>query len=167
MKKVIILLVALFFKTSLYAQKSEIVPYMLSFKTEKSIYDIIKDKEKDSLAFFMDRLEGGKYKIHVLFKCTSAYSSSNRKLFINDRFYPLFFDTDYQFNLFELKDNFPILKIYPSDEDDNYQIIKMPDLETRIKNNYIFQKRVPVIMHCTTIYWIIDSNGDLIETKSK
>ncbi len=164
MKKIILLFTFISI-TNLYSQKNTIIPYILDINTENSIYQYIKEKKQDSIAFYFERLENDKFKIHLSQKSRSA-ADSNRKLFINDKLYSIIFDMDYIFYV-KAKDDFPIVTKFKDYREREFDIVKMPNIEERIKNKSLYAKdQIKSIIDWST-FWVVDQNGKLIETNSK
>jgi hypothetical protein len=168
MKKTIILIIFSLVVTNCSTiPKNNIIPYLLSIEAESSIYDNIKNSNKDSIAFYFERLSDNKFKVHLLKEgILDEYSVSNRKLFINDKFYPLIFDIDYKFYV-KMKNSYPIVSKFENEDEKKSVSITMPNINERMKNRllYIRDGRYPRIE--LSIYWIVDNKGNLLETNSK
>ena len=164
MKKILSLLTLLFFLNS-FSQKNTIIPYILDIDAENSIYQFIKDKKQENIAFYFERLENEKIKIHFTQKSRRS-ADSNRKLFINDKFYSVIFDLDYMFYV-KANDNFPLVSKFKDDREREFEIVKIPNIEERMKNRDLYAKDgIKNIIDWST-FWIVDEDGKLIETNSK
>lgn len=89
------------------------------------------------------------------------FLKTNRMLFINDKFYPIVFETDYLFYaVLNEDDNKPILG------GANGIDISMPTIREREKMEFYDLKKKKLIFDHYT-YWIIDTiTGKLIETNA-
>ena len=164
MKKTILLFTFLYI-SNLYSQKNTIIPYVLDINSENSIYQYIKEKKQDSIAFYFERLENDKIKIHLSQKSRRS-ADSNRKLLINDKLYSIIFDLDYIFYV-KSKDDFPIVTKFKDDREREFDIVKMPNIEERMKNKSLYAKDQIKSIIDWSIFWIVDQNGKLVETNSK
>ena len=164
MKRILIFIIILIANNSI-AQKNTIIPYLLNIETESSIYEYIKTKKKDSIGFLFEKVTEKKYIIH-LSSITSRFANSNRKLFINNRFYPIIFDTDYMFYV-KIKDDFPVITKYEDDSERKSKEIIIPNIEERLKNKELYSKNVILNIIDWSINWTIDEKGKLLETNSK
>ena len=164
MKKILVLILILILSKA-NAQSNSIIPYLLDIETESSIYQFIKSQKQDSIAFYFEKLENDRIKIHFTQK-SSRKADSNRKLFINDKFYSIIFDTDYQFYV-KAENDFPIITKFKDDREREFKIVKMPNIEERLKNRFLYVKDgIKNIIDWST-FWVVDQNGKLIETNSK
>jgi len=165
MKKILVLILILILSKA-NAQSDSIIPYLLDIETESSIYQFIKSQKKqDSIAFYFEKLKNDRIKIHFTQKSLRT-ADSNRKLFINDKFYSIIFDTDYQFYV-KAENDFPIITKFKDDREREFKIVKMPDIEERLKNKSLYVKDgIRNIIDWST-FWVVDQNGKLIETNSK
>ena len=156
-----ILIFLLFLLTSnLIAQENTIIPYILNIQSEKAIYDHIEFKDKDSISFLLEHLDGNKFKIHLT-TIDSRFAKSNRKLFVNDRFYPLYFRTDDSFYV-ELINDFPVVSKMLNDTENSE--IPIPSIAERLKDQSSYWKtRIYTIIDLSA-YWIINEKGQLLET---
>ena len=144
--------------------KETVIPYILSIEAEQSIYKTIQmDKTKTAL-FFVERIEMKKFKFHLLDSDNNV--ASNRKLFVNDRFYPLIFDTDYTFFV-KMEGNYPIVSKFENVDEKKSHIVKMPEISERVKNKSLYLKDFKLPLMENTIYWIVDEKGNLLETNAK
>jgi len=141
-------------------------PIFIRYRNRKfniSIYK--KSKKQDSIAFYFEKLKNDRIKIHFTQKSLRT-ADSNRKLFINDKFYSIIFDTDYQFYV-KAENDFPIMTKFKDDREREFKIVKMPDIEERLKNKSLYVKDgIRSIIDWST-FWVVDQNGKLIETNSK
>ncbi|MGV3460638.1 MAG: hypothetical protein ACO1N9_09325 [Flavobacterium sp.] len=134
------------------------IGYLLSIDTEKSIYgELLKRNKNKPAIFYLEHLPDSKIKIHLI-EQSGDFTSTNRKLFINDKYYPLIFETDYLFYT-ELKDGFPIVT---TDKPVIKKSISSIKERTENPDAYGIIKKVLVIEHST--YWIIDKKRKLLET---
>lgn len=166
-KKISLVFLSILFINCSTINKTKTIPYILSIEAENSIYNTLKNLNKDSITFYFEALNDKKFKFSLLRKGNlEEYSFSNRKLFINDKFYPLILETDYIFFL-DMKDDYPIISIFENEDEIKSNSIKMPKIEERVKNKNLYLKdgRVPIIEN--NEYWIVDNKGGLIETNTK
>ena len=164
MRKITLLVLCLL-AANLYSQKNSIIPYILDIETENSIYQFIKKEKQDNIAFYFEHIENGKIKIHFTTQ-NSNKVDSNRKLFVNDKFYPIIFDSDYSFFV-KIKDNFPIIQRFEDDSEREFKVVKIPTIEERLKNKSLYAKDKIINNIDWSTFWVIDVNGKLIETNSK
>ena len=164
MKKILVLiLISILSKAN--AQSNSSIPYLLDIETESSIYQFIQRQKQDSIAFYFEKLENDRIKIHFTQKSLRT-ADSNRKLFINDKYYSIIFDTDYQFYV-KAENDFPIITKFKDDREREFEIVKMPNIEDRLKNKYLYAKDGIKQLIDWSTFWIVDQNGKLIETNSK
>ncbi|WP_152640794.1 hypothetical protein [Flavobacterium sp. 316] len=162
MNKIIItILITAFCLLKINAQNT--IPYLVNLETEKSIYKEILNKPKEDIAFLIENVSDKRFKIHLISFKDKEIQLTNRKLFINDEFYPIIFYTDYLFYT-QLKDNKPLVSF---EESKNvYKDISIPTIEEREKNNHLYGLKRKSIIVDNSIYWIIDDKGKLVETNS-
>lgn len=165
MKKLFICIIITFtFLGCATISRSKVIPYILSIEAENSIYQKIKDYDKNKIAFYFERIEKNKNRIHLLKDgINDKYSFSNRKLFINDRFYPLIFDNDDNFYV-EMVNNFPVVFKFEDETEMKSNKFKMPNIEERIKNKNLYIKSMIKRLIEISTNWVVDDNGKLIET---
>jgi hypothetical protein len=137
MKKIIILFTLLYI-TNLYSQNNAIIPYVFKIETENSIYEFIKDKKQDSIAFYFERLESNKIKIHLIKKSRRS-ADSNRKLFVSDKYYPIIFDTDYMFYV-KSDNDFPVVTRFKNDRERESEIVILPNIDESLKSKTLYLK---------------------------
>ncbi|WP_348825749.1 hypothetical protein [Flavobacterium aestuarii] len=160
-----ILFICIIICSGLLNAQEQTIPYLLDWETENSIYQYLELKKanKDSVVFIFENLDREKVKIHIS-KKSQNFQKSNRKLFINDRLYPIIFEMDYWFYT-ETKNDFPII----SKETSNYksEFVPIPNLKERKQNaeKYAYRKLINIIDW--SIYWIVDRKGKLVETNTK
>jgi len=148
--------------------QDDFIPYLLPIDTEQALYDEIKilllDKVELGLTFqfistgaidiYINIFRKGYDRDHVL---------TNRKVFINDTFYPLVFKVDDTF-FAVAKGGFPIWNVSRTDPENKRNDIfteeKIPSLEERRKLRAVYQ-RSNVIDHNTPILQI-DLQGNII-----
>ncbi len=117
------------------------IPYELPFETEKAIYKRIQKLSKPYkyIAFTFDFNDDTTIDVymHADNKGYDTYHKlSNRKVFINDRFYPLDFNLDQRFQM-DLKNDIPMIEkhcwtnVRPRSE--TYETIPLPNIEEREK----------------------------------
>ena len=153
MKKILVLiLISILSKAN--AQSNSIIPYLLDIETESSIYQFIKSQKQDSIAFYFEKLENDRIKIHFTQKSLRT-ADSNRKLFINDKYYSIIFDTDYQFYV-KAENDFPIITKFKDDREREFEIVKMPNIEERLKNKYLYAKDGIKHLIDWSTFWIVD-----------
>lgn len=161
-KFVLITVFCCFFNVNVNAQK--IFPYLVSFEVEKSIYKYIENRGDTDVVFVFQNISDNIFKIHLLRNVDNDLKLSDRKIFVNDTFYPLIFYTDFIF-FTELENSKPIVTYEKVKSNDS--IIEIPSIEIREKDihNYGYKRNAFIIDN--SIYWIIDSKGKLIETNSE
>jgi len=139
------------------------IPYLVNLETEKSIYKEILNMPKEDISFLLENLSDKTFKIHLIIFKSNDLQITNRKLFVNNEFYPLIFYTDYLFYT-KLKDDKPIVSF---EESKNvYKDIAIPTIEERKKNSHLYSLKRKSIIIDNSIYWIVDNKGDLMETNS-
>lgn len=134
-----------------------IIPYTLDIGVEKLIYQEIVNKT--NVAFYLQAINDSQFKLSLINSTNNDFSFSNRMIFINDRFYPLIFESDYIFYS-KIKDNRPIVSY--EIERNKYKEIPLPTIERREKELESFgypQKRM-IIDKAT--FWIIDKKRKLV-----
>ncbi len=161
---IIALLIITQFLSNCSSQRNAVIPYILGIDTENSIYQSIKGNDKN-ISFYFEHLSKDKYKIHLA-KSDNKFLASNRKLFINDKFYPITLDTDYSFYV-KSENNYPIISKFEDEDEKKSNVIKIPDISERLKNKSLYLKDKITLNIDWSIYWIIDGNGNLLETNSK
>lgn len=161
---VILLIVLLKFFSACSVRQNVFIPYILGLEAEQSIYQAIEHNEKN-ISFYFESLLGKKYKVH-LYDRKDIFSSSQRKLFINDKFYPIVFDTDYKFYV-KLQNNFPTIRKFENYEERKSNYVRIPSIEERLKDNSLYLKDVITNNIDWSTYWIVNEDGDLLETNSK
>lgn len=168
MKKIIVLIIISFTFyncSSVYTEK--VIPYSVSIESENSIYHTIESLNQNNISFYFETLEDNKFKIHLITDGINGnYFFSNRKLFVNDKFYPLVFDTDYKFFV-RMKDNYPIISKFEDDTEKKSTVIKMPEIEERVKNINLYLKDSKRKIIDSSTYWVVDVKGNLLETNAK
>lgn len=168
MKKIIFLIavcVALYSCSATHNEKT--IPYLVSIEVENSIQQAISNLNKESVAFYFENLPDYKFKIHLMVDgIKDRYSFSNRKLFINDKFYPLIFDNDYKFFV-KMENGYPVVSKFEDDTERKSTIIKMPSIDERIKNKQLFMKDSKINNIDWSTFWVVDDKGRLLETNSK
>ncbi len=137
----------------------KIIPYLVSIETEDSIYGKI--KSMNNVSFYLEHISTNEYKIHLMESEKS--NQSNRMIFINDKFYPLFFDTDYLFYV-KMKNNYPIVSKFENEDEKKSSEIKIPTIDERIKNKNLFLRDRTSLNIDWSIFWVVDSKGNLIKT---
>lgn len=147
------------------SQKNVVIPYVLNIEAENSIYESIKNMNNDNISFYLEHLKDNNIKVH-LSNVDVRFQHSNRKLFINDKFYPLVFDTDYKF-YGEVKDNYPVIIKFEDEYERKSVSIKIPKLEERLKNKSLYLEKVVIYNIDWSTFWVIDNNGKLLETNSQ
>lgn len=167
MKKIIILILAFLTFSCSSVNRDKTIPYILSIDAEESIYKSLQSQNNDGLYFFFEHLPNNNFKIHLFEDgFNHEFYFSNRRLLINDRFYPIIFDTDYFFYL-EKKDNIPVVLKFKNEDEKQSETVKIPTILERSKNRtlYAYKKKHQIIDH--SIFWIVDLKGNLIETNSR
>lgn len=157
----LILVLSLLILTSCSVKKqAEMIPYVLDLNAEESIYnEILRSKGNGKNVFFVEFMSDSMLKFSLLDIDNKEALITNRKLFINDKFYPIVFETDYFFYT-EIKGFKPVVL----NEDDRE--IVMPTIKERKRNigKYGYKKRVLIIDN--SLYWIVNRKGELIETNA-
>ena len=137
------------------------IPYLISLDAEKSIYNKISKLENNSVMFYFEHLPNLNYKIYLVSRIgKNEFSSTNRKLFINENFYPIIFDTDYQFYS-KLKEGYPTVLLEDKKE------IKIPIISEREKNVDLYGYNRKNLIIDNTYYWVIDKKGKLVESNTE
>ena len=162
MKKIILSTIIALIANACYSQ-DKIISYILDIEAENSIYQFIKNDSNDEKAFYFENIGQKRIKIHLR-KPFIDSSYSNRKLFINDKLYPIIFDTDEYFYV-KSENSFPIINKY--DKNGNPEFIKMPSISERMKNRDLYGKSQKHSIIDWSTYWIVDEKGKLIETNLK
>jgi hypothetical protein len=167
MKKIITLIViCIVFWNCSTRRNEKVIPYIVSIDAENSIYQTIKDLKQNGIVFYFENVEDKKFKIHLIQDEVDIYSFSNRKLFINDRFYPLVFDNDYKFFV-KMENGYPIVSKFEDETERNSSVIKMPSIDERMKNKQLYIKDSKKNIIDWSTYWVVDERGNLLETNSK
>lgn len=155
MKKIILLVMILFTVGSCKSTKvSESIIYFLPRAVEEELFKIIsKQKEMDYCFYLLSKSEY-KYEIFIIedklknnFNTVNKYryvDNTNRKLLVNDKFYPLIFATDYTFGT-------DLRKTKLKNLSERNQIDKKED-------GYILYK-IDVLLHGKSI--IFDNKGNI------
>jgi hypothetical protein len=143
-------------------KRSTVIPYVVDLNTERSIYNEIL-KEKKDIAFLVEFLPDETLKFHLITPNDKEFLKSNRKLFINDKFYPIIFYSDYWFYS-KMKADKPVVSL--EEQKNIYKEIPMPDIREREKDPgaYGYPKKILILDH--GIYWIVNKKGELIKTNS-
>lgn len=165
MKNIIISsFVLLFISCTSVKNKTYVIPYLIDVSAEKSIYkEVFKSTEKN-IVFYIEHLSDSTLKFHLINSNDKEFLETNRKLFINDKLYPIIFDTDYLFYS-EMKDGQPIVSY--EIKKNIYEKIYIPTIQEREKNPelYGYKRKAIIIDH--SIYWILDKKGKLLQTNSE
>lgn len=161
---IIVVVIVVQFLSNCSSQKNVVIPYILAIETESSIYQSIKGNDKN-VSFYFEHLPENKYKIHLSTGDTKFLAFS-RKLFVNDKLYPIIFDADYSFYV-KSQNNFPTISKFENEDERKSISIKMPDIAERLKNKSLYIKDVKTNNMDWSTYWIVDANGNLLETNSK
>lgn len=161
MKNILLLIVIVLTISCSTKRDIALIGYLLAIDTEKSIYqELLNSGKGETVVFYLEHLSDHQIKIHLLEEI-GDFASTNRKLFINDKFYPLIFDTDYLFYT-KLKANYPAITKEKSLS--GQSTVKIPTIEERDRNFKIYgvPKKVLILEYST--YWIVNRQGELIET---
>lgn len=140
-----------------------VIPYIIDMSSEKSIYEEIIKKDNKNVVFYIEHLPDSTLKLHLLNSVDKEFLITNRKLFINDKFYPIIFDTDYLFYS-EMKEGHPIISFEV--DKNSYRDIAMPSLKERENNPELYGYKKKSILIDSSLYWIIDKKGKLLKTNS-
>jgi len=167
MKKIILIIaIALCISSCATTPKERNIPYSVSIDAEYSIFKAIQNLKQDKISFYLEHISDDKFQIHLLESINENYSFSNRKLFINDKFYPLIFDTDYLFFV-KTENGYPIVTKFENDDEKKFEVIKTPSISERFNNKSLYARDMKINRIDWSIYWIVDSKGNLLETNSK
>ena len=103
------------------------IPYILPHSVESQLYQIVKEYPDKIFSFRLAKESNEIYKINVIenkneeeIKAIDSFDyieKSNRKVLINDSFYPLVFESDYVFGTDMKKTEFCLLYTSPSPRD--------------------------------------------------
>ena len=141
---------------------TDIIPYVLDIDTEKEIFNRLLELENKDIMFYWEHLPDLNYKLHLISSINKQeFSSTNRKLFINNKFYPIVFDTDYQFYS-KLKDGYPIVS-FEDRKRNTTKDIKIPSISEREKNFDLYGYKKKNLIIDNSYFWIIDKKGKLIK----
>ncbi len=149
-------------------QEDTFIPYILPIETEEAIYEKIKPLLLESvlLGVKFKHNTGGWIDIYIgVFRngYDRDHNLTNRKIFINDTFYPLVFNVDYTFNAFS-RGGFPLWNVSRADpknkRNDISTVEKVPSLEERKKIRGVY-KRDYILRHNSPILKI-DLEGNII-----
>ncbi len=143
------------------------IPYLLPLETEKAIYEKIKDLSLENyLGFTFEFNSDGTISIYTdIFKQKFGrdHTLTNRKIFVNDKFYPLVFNLDDTFYA-ESKGGFPAINVSRVDPKNKRNDIiteeKLSNLEQREKLRAVYKRR-HILSHNEPILKI-DVKGNLI-----
>lgn len=143
-------------------KKIAVIPYVVDLNTEKSMYNEILKSDK-SIAFYIEHLSDETLKFHLITPNDKEFLQSNRKLFINDKFYTLIFDSDYWFyskmEVDKPEVSFEAVKNVSKD-------MPFPSIQEREKNSEVYGYKKKSIIIDNSIYWIVDKKGKLLKTNS-
>ncbi|WP_406845198.1 hypothetical protein [Flavobacterium soyae] len=140
-----------------------LIPYVIDIGAEKSIYnEISKVKHKD-VVFYIEHLSDSTLKFHLINSNGKDFLRTDRKLFVNDKFYPIIFDTDYLFYS-EMKDGKPIVSLEV--KKNSYEEIPIPSIQEREKNPELYGFKKKSVMIDNSLYWILDRKGKLLKTNT-
>ena len=137
---------------------------MLDIDTELSIYNEIKRTDFD-FAFYVSSESDSTYSFKLV-RCSKneMVSRTNRKLFVNDRYYPIIFNTDYIFYSKTSK-NMPLvaksLSRYSEKE------VATPPIDERYKNKDTYSRMAARPLWHNYAYWVVDIHGKIIETNTE
>ena len=164
MKNIIISgFVLLFISCTSVKNETYVIPYVIDVIAEKSIYkEVFKSTEKN-IVFYIEHLSDSTLKFHLINSNDKEFLATNRKLFINDKFYPIIFDTDYLFYS-EMKDGQPIVSYEV--KKNIYEKISIPNIQVREKNPELYGYKKKSLIIDNSIYWILDKKGKLLQTNS-
>lgn len=145
----------------------KIIPYLLNKNTEESIYnELLKLNENRIVVFYLEHLPNSNFKIHLIDGSDKdEFISTNRQLFINNKFYPLIFDTDYFFYT-DMENNYPSIVSIDAKTLKETKI-SIPKIDERIKNPESYASTRKTLLIDNSFYWVIDNRGRLIETNSQ
>ncbi|KFF03183.1 hypothetical protein [Flavobacterium reichenbachii] len=141
----------------------DIIPYFIGFDAEKSIYEEVSKSTEKDVVFYIEHLADTTLKFHLINSRDNDFLITNRKLFINDRFYPVIFDTDYLFYS-EIKNGHPIISFEV--KKNTYEDISIPSIEEREKNIELYGYKKKLLIIDNSIYWVVDKKGKLLHTNS-
>lgn len=155
-------------KANQYKNKTEYsnVIYLLSMEAEYSIYSYISKYNEYECFFLFEFLDDNKIKIHLRDKKGyKDFLPSNRKLYIDNKYYDIMFKTD--FSLFvATKNDVPQVWYGDNPKKKLDQYIDIPSVSVRKSKpeNFGYERKLNIID--LSIYWIVNSHGDLIESNS-
>ncbi|SCY14828.1 hypothetical protein SAMN02927916_1272 [Flavobacterium anhuiense] len=155
--------VLLFISCTTIKTNNTVIPYLVDIGAEKSIYnEISKNRDRD-VVFYVEHLSDSTIKFHLISSNGNDFLRTDRKLFVNDKLYPIIFDTDYLFYS-EMKDGKPIISMEVTKN--SYEEIPIPSIEEREKNPELYGFKKKSIMIDNSIYWILDQKGKLLKTNT-
>lgn len=157
-----VILISALFSACSSKKSNSIIPYFLNIDTEKNIYKKIQKFEQEDVVFYLEIISKNSYKLHLIkSKGEEDFMKTNRKLFINDRFYPIIFETDYNFFI-ELKKDFPVVTKFRNELDGKGEKINIPPIEIRDKERDLFSYPKKQLILDNSIFWLIDNRGKII-----
>ncbi|WP_374172832.1 hypothetical protein [Flavobacterium tructae] len=153
----------LFISCTAIKTNNALIPYVIDIGAEKSIYNEISKVKHRDVIFYIEHLSDSTLKFHLINSNGNDFLRTDRKLFVNDKFYPIIFDTDYLFYS-EMKDGKPIVSL--EIKKNSYEEIPIPSIEEREKNPELYGFRKKSIMIDNSVYWILDKKGKLLKTNT-
>lgn len=164
MKKIFSLSFVLIFISCVTVKNNNaIIPYIIDISAEKSIYKEIFKLEDKNLFFYIEHLSDSSLKFYLINSNGKDFPKTDRKLFVNDKLYPIIFDTDYLFYS-EVKDGTPLVSYEV--KKNIYKEIPMPNIEKREKNPELYGYKKKSIIIDNSVYWILDKKGKLLKTNT-
>jgi hypothetical protein len=173
--KILIFFFLLFFsgcsireKANKYKSKTDCsnVIYLLSTEAEYSIYSYISKYNEYECFFLFEFLDDNKIKIHLRDKKDyKDFLPSNRKLYINNKYYDIMFKTDFSLYI-GTKNDVPQVWYGDNPKKKLDQYIDIPNVSVRNSKpeNFGYERKLNIID--LSIYWIVNSQGDLIESNT-
>lgn len=99
----VIIILLLFISGCKTTKIEESIPYILPRNIEWKLFNIMNKNDNRISCFYLIQKDEGKFEIYIIdgdFKTLNGYKyveKSNRKVLVNDKFYPLVFNSDYIF----------------------------------------------------------------------
>ena len=150
-------------------EKSKIV-YLFPPETEKTLFRFIEKIKEKPVIFYLERTSDDKaIKLHLevfenmtaLKRNFSNFTNTNRFVFVDNKYYPIMFDYDYDFYTL-IKDG--TLQVSLLDNETKNETDKdIPSLNFRLKNPHLigYKKRIRLIDWSN--YLLLDNKGNILE----
>ena len=155
-------------KANQYKNKNEYsnVIYLLSIEAEYSIYSYISKHNEYECFFLFEFLDDNKIKIHLRDKKGyKDFLPSNRKLYIDNKYYDIMFKTDLSLQIASMND-VPQVWYGNNSKKKLDQNINIPSISVRNSKpeNFGYERKFQILD--LSVYWIVNHQGDLIESNS-